>query len=177
MSSASQARRGAAWLSIALGVLACSKPAERRAEPAAAAAATAPAASAQPSRRHAKIVIEDIAVPEAPSSLEVRWKIPAGTAVNAEAPVRIRWRSSEALENAPDDVDAQGKDFASGFSLLLRPLAGAVDARLFGELELVVCDSESHSICLPIKRELELDFSIGQGGIAKPLELPLPAAT
>lgn len=125
---------------------------------------------------HPKVVLEEIAVPSSPSTVNVKWKIPSGTAVNDEAPFNIRWKSSEALENAPDDVAAKGQGHNEGFRIALRPAKGAKEARLLGEIELVVCDAESHSICIPVKREVELSFTVGGGAAPKPVELPLPAA-
>lgn len=135
------------------------------------------AASAEaPKRHHPKVVLEEIGVPSAPSEVSVRWKIPSGTSVNDEAPFRIRWKSSEALENAPDDIAAKGAGHEQGFRIALRPARGAKVARLLGDVELVVCDAESHSVCLPVKREVDLTFVVGGGAAPKPVELQLPSA-
>lgn len=127
-------------------------------------------------RHHPKVVLEEIGVPSAPSEVSVRWKIPSGTSVNDEAPFRIRWKSSEALENAPEDVAAKGAGHEHGFRIALKPARGAKVARLLGEVELVVCDAESHSVCLPVKREVDLTFVVGGGAAPKPVELQLPSA-
>ena len=138
----------------------------------------APAASADShgGNRRQRVVLEEIGVPSAPSEVSVHWKIPQGTSVNDEAPFRIRWKSSEALENAPDDIAAKGAGHEHGFRIALRPAKGAKVARLLGEVELVVCDAESHSVCRPVKREVDLSFVVGGGNAPKPVELQLPAA-
>lgn len=170
-------------------LLGCSEPKVENSSPApevlvpapshpAAAKANAPALPT-PSASHkprARVVLEEIGVPSAPSEVSVRWKIPHGTTVNHDAPFRIRWKSSEALENAPDDVAAKGAGHEHGFRIALRPARGAKVARLLGEVELVVCDAESHSICMPVKREVDLTFVVGGGAPPKPVELTLPSA-
>lgn len=136
-----------------------------------------PIASSAAARKPApKVHLEEISVPSTPSTIEVKWKIPAGTAVNHDAPFRIRWKSSESLENAPDDVSATGEGHTEGFRITLRPAQGVQDARLLGDIELVVCDAETHSICIPVKREIDLTFMVGGATPPKPIELPLPSA-
>ena len=123
-----------------------------------------------------RVVLQEIGVPSAPSEVSVHFSVPKGTAVNDEAPFRIRWKSSEALENAPEDVASKGAGHEHGFRISLRPARGAKVARLLGEVELVVCDAETHSICIPVKREVDLTFVVGGGAAPKPVELPLPSA-
>jgi hypothetical protein len=141
-------------------------------------AAPTPVASAAPEggRKRERVVLEEIGVPDAPSEISVHFGIPKGTTVNGDAPFRIRWKSSEALENAPDDVAAKGAGHENGFRISLRPARGAKVARLLGEVELVVCDAETHSICIPVKREVDLTFMVGGAAAPKPVELKLPSA-
>ncbi len=139
----------------------------------------APSAASAPAAAHKRdrVVLEEIGVPDAPSVVNVHFEIPPGTTVNDEAPFRIRWKSSESLENAPDDVSAKGAGHEHGFRIALRPTRGAKVARLLGEVELVVCDADTHSICMPVKREVDLTFVVGGKTAPKPVGLKLPSAS
>ena len=167
-------------LVLVLGAVACSKPKDPTPEVVAVVAHSAPVAvaSAAPDapRRRERVVLEEIGVPDAPSEVSVHFEIPKGTTVNDDAPFRIRWKSSEALENAPEDVAAKGAGHEHGFRIALRPARGAKVARLQGEVELVVCDADTHSICIPVKREVDLTFMVGGAAAPKPVELKLPSA-
>jgi hypothetical protein len=127
-----------------------------------------------------------------------------GTGVNDEAPFKLRWRSSDGLAEPPADVAAKGASVSNGFDVALVPNHGTTFARLLGDVDLVVCDAETHSVCVPVKRELEMTFnvtptvapaskpgkngvkpansardggSVGDGGVSKlRVEVALPAA-
>lgn len=160
-----------------VSVVACSKPKEDApSAPQVVAPAPPPVVASAAPKKKERAVFDEIGVPSAPSELAVHFNVPKGTAVNDEAPFRIRWKSSEALENAPDDVAAKGVGHNNGFHITVHPAKGAKVARLLGEVELVVCDVASHSICIPVKREVDLTFVVGGGAAPKPVELQLPSA-
>ncbi len=94
------------------------------------------------------------------TTVSVQWRTPAGTAVNEEAPFRVRWDRSDALAEAPADVKATGMAAQDGFRIKVKPLDGAPNATLGGVIEVVVCDSASHSVCIPIRRKVEIEFVV-----------------
>jgi len=105
-----------------------------------------------------------VAFPEVPirigetTTVHVKWKTPEGTGVNDDAPFKVRWSRSDALENAPADVKATGSAAREGFAIAVKPLAGAPNATLAGVIDLVVCDAATHAVCVPVKRKLEIEF-------------------
>lgn len=163
-----------------LASLACSK--EQKKEPTAALAAPTPAvvASAAPSgttaAAHAPpLVLNDVRIPKKGSKVHVKWALSDGTAVNAEAPVKIRFRTSEGLAEVPPDQKTTGATVQDGFDVDIRPEPHAAEAKLVGEVGLVICDAIDHSICLPVRRTLELQFVIGADAAAtQTVSLPLP---
>jgi hypothetical protein len=63
------------------------------------------------------------------------------------------------------------------FDVMVKPAAGAARARLEGELDMVVCDVETHAVCLPVRRALELGFTITKDGKAETVvNVKLPEA-
>jgi len=118
----------------------------------------------------------EIAVPPGKSSLHVQWSVPDGTAINDDAPFTVRWGSSDGLVAPPTDIKGHGKDVRGGFDVPIELMAGAAGGQLAGDVDLVVCDVESHSICVPIKRRLELTFASGKGNAKGTVTLPLPQA-
>jgi hypothetical protein len=57
------------------------------------------------------------------------------------------------------------------------PAAGATRARLEGELDLVVCDVDTHAVCVPVRRALDLGFAVTKDGAAETvLNVKLPEA-
>lgn len=115
--------------------------------------------------------------PGATTNVRVAWKTPDGTGVNEEAPFKVRWNRSDALAEAPADVKATGTTARDGFNIAVKPLAGAPNATLAGVIDLVVCDVQNHSVCLPVRRAVEIEFVVGKGAAAETtVTIPLPQA-
>ncbi len=140
-----------------------------------------PGATQPPVGRAAQQV--KVAFPEVPiragvtTIVRVAWETPEGTGVNEEAPFRVRWNRSDALAEAPTDVKTTGTAARSGFDIAVRPLAGAPNATLAGVIDLVVCDVKTHSVCVPVRRTLDIEFVVAQGAPAETtVTIPLPQA-
>ena len=118
----------------------------------------------------------EIAVPPGKSSLHVQWAVPDGTAINDDAPFSVRWGSSDGLVAPPADIKGQGKDVRAGFDVPIELMASASGGQLAGDIDLVVCDIETHAVCVPLKRRLELTFAPGKGNAKGTVTLPLPRA-
>ncbi len=118
----------------------------------------------------------EIPVPVGKSQLHVAWSVPDGTAINDDAPFNVRWGSSDGLVASPTDIHGHGKDVAAGFDVPIEVLGGSSGGQLVGDIDLVVCDVKTHSICVPLKRHLELTFAAGKGTSQGRVTLPLPSA-
>jgi len=118
----------------------------------------------------------EIAVPVGKSKLHVAWSIPDGTAINDDAPFNVRWASSDGLVTPPADIRGTGKEVRGGFDVPIEVMSGADGAKLAGDIDLVVCDTATHAVCVPLKRRLELTFAAGKGSAQGRLTLPLPKA-
>jgi len=103
----------------------------------------------------------------ATTTVKVAWKTPAGTGVNEEAPFRVRWNRSDALADAPADVKATGTAAKDGFKIAVKPLDGAPNATLGGIIDIVVCDVETHAVCVPVRRAVEIEFVVGKASPAE----------
>jgi DsbC/DsbD-like thiol-disulfide interchange protein len=124
-----------------------------------------------------KIEASDVAVRSAGTTLHMTWDAPKGTGVNEEAPFKVRWKKSEGLVETPADTKTTGASVKKVFDLLVKPAAGASRAKLEGELDLVVCDVETHAVCVPVRRALELSFVVTKDGAAETvLKVALPEA-
>lgn len=146
------------------------------ASPAASTVVAAPASSA-------RAPLVEVEIPELPiragatSKVRVEWSAPAGTAVNDDAPFRVRWNRSDGIADAPADVRATGSRAREGFTVEVTPTPGAPNAVLAGEIDLVVCDVETHAVCLPVRRRLELGFVVVKDGpVEARVTIPLPHA-
>jgi len=64
----------------------------------------------------------------------------------------------------------------SGSALSVEPLAGASSASLTGVLDLVICDIETHRVCVPVRRTVKADFAVQGAAEAPAATLELPAA-
>ena len=114
---------------------------------------------------------------DGPTTLHVGWKIPAGTGINDDAPFSVRWTTSVGLAEVPPEEKSKGADVKSGFDVMVSPLKGEPAANLGGILNVVVCDAETHKVCVPVKRKIDVTFAVQKGGKRKvATEVPLPAA-
>jgi hypothetical protein len=163
-------------IALALLLVACEKKQDTP-PPAASAAASVVAAPTAPAK------LEKVEVPElrikddAETTVKVAWLIPQGTAVNDDAPFKVRWNRSDGLAEAPPDAKSTGSAVKDGYSVKVKPMKGAPNPTLGGEINLVVCDAVNHSICLPVRREIELGFVVAKDAAADvKVEMPLPAA-
>jgi hypothetical protein len=127
--------------------------------------------------------LEKVEVPEvrirtdADTTVRVSWLTPSGTMVNDEAPFRVRWNRSDGLAEAPNDVKSTGSAVKDGFRVKVRPMSGAPNATLAGEINIVVCDSVTHSVCVPVRRSVELGFiAVKDVSEEATVSIPLPAA-
>jgi thiol-disulfide isomerase/thioredoxin len=110
------------------------------------------------------------------SVVHLTWDAPKGTGVNEDAPLKVRWRSSEGLARVPDDVKTVGGAVKSGLDVAIEPL-NAPAATLIGDLDMVVCDIATHRVCVPLRREITLGLELDAGGPhSATAKIPLPAA-
>jgi hypothetical protein len=158
----------------ALAVAACDKTQDK--PPATEAASVPPPASAAPH-------VEQVEIPELPvaaggkTTVRVTWSAPEATEVNQEAPFKVRWNRSDGLAEAPSDVKATGSAAKDGFTVEVEPTPGTPNATLAGTIDLVVCDAETHSVCVPVRRSLELGFVVLERGPREAkVTVPLPQA-
>jgi hypothetical protein len=159
---------------LALGALACDrKPAKEEAAPSA-----APARSVLPPAPPLKVEVPEVRIrAEGATTVRVAWLTPQGTAVNDDAPFRVRWNRSDGLADAPSDVKSTGSAVKDGFKVSVRPMKGASHPALAGEIDIVVCDAATHSVCVPVRREVELDFvSAADASEIATVSIPLPSA-
>lgn len=101
------------------------------------------------------------------TTVKVAWKTPPGTGVNEEAPFKVRWNRSDALAEAPQDVKATGTAAKDGFKIAVKPLDGAPNATISGIIDIVVCDVETHAVCVPVRRAVEIEFVVGKASPAE----------
>jgi DNA-binding beta-propeller fold protein YncE len=110
------------------------------------------------------------------SVVHLTWDAPKGTGVNEDAPLKVRWRSSEGLARVPDDVKTVGGAVKSGLDVAIEPLH-APAATLTGDLDMVVCDVATHRVCVPLRREITLGLELDAAGPhSATAKIPLPAA-
>lgn len=126
----------------------------------------------------ATVEIPEVRVrPDGDTTVRVSWLTPKGTTVNDEAPFRVRWNRSDGLVDAPDDVKSTGSAVKNGFHVKVRPVPGAPNATLDGEISIVVCDDVTHSVCVPVRRSVELGFIVvADAAEHASVSIPLPAA-
>ena len=125
-----------------------------------------------------KVEVPEVRVrSNAETTIRVTWITPQGTAVNDDAPFRVRWNRSDGLVDAPSDVKSTGSAVKDGFRVNVRPMSGAPNATLDGEINIVVCDALTHSVCVPVRRSVELGFVVAKDAAEEAtVAIPLPAA-
>jgi hypothetical protein len=168
-------------LVLALGSSACERKSTAPPLPEPTLATASAQASAAPATRAAGIGsaaehehhFAKVEFPEVPiragatTTVRVAWRTPEGTGVNEEAPFKVRWNRSDALAEAPADVKATGTSAREGFNIIVKPLPGAPNATLGGVIDLVVCDVATHSVCVPVRRKVDIEFVIGKAAPAE----------
>lgn len=162
-----------------VALVACKKD-EPQTTPQSASASAAPVESAAvvmgKAGERIKFDAAEIPVPPGKSSLHVQWSVPSGTAINDDAPFTVKWTQSDGLVSPPADIKGHGKDVEGGFDVPIDLMPGSSGGQLTGDIDLVVCDIETHSVCVPLKRRLELTFAVGKGNARGNVTLPLPRA-
>ena len=119
-------------------------------------------------RQFAKVDFPEVPIRAgATTTVKVAWKSPPGTAVNEEAPFRVRWDRSDALAEAPADVKSTGNAARDGFHIVVKPLDGAPNATLGGVIDLVVCDNATHAVCIPVRRKVDIEFVVDKAALAE----------
>jgi hypothetical protein len=172
------------WKVVAIAVVAftavgCDRKSNETAKPAAVIdAGVAVAAAPDAGAGIVMVEVPEVRIREnGETTVRVDWLTPAGTTINDEAPFRVRWNRSDGLSDAPSDVKSTGSTVKNGYRLKVRPLAGAPNPTLAGEINIVVCDSVNHSVCLPVRRAVELGFVVAKDATAEvTVGVPLPAA-
>lgn len=138
--------------------------------------ASAAPTAAPPGRDVSRVEFPEVPIRgEAPTAVHVKWKAPDGTGVNDEAPFRVRWTTSDSLETGPADVKATGAAAREGFSIEVKPIPGTPAAKLEGVIDLVVCALEDHSVCVPVKRKIDIEFVVAKeakADVTVAVELP-----
>lgn len=127
--------------------------------------------------------LEKVEVPEVrikatgETTVKIAWQVPPGTAVNDDAPFRVRWNRSDGLAEAPPDVKSTGSAVKDGYKVKVTPMKGATNPTLAGDINMVVCDATNHSICLPVRRQIELGFiAVNDAANEATVSMPLPSA-
>jgi thiol-disulfide isomerase/thioredoxin len=135
------------------------------------------AEGAAPPPPSVKIEASNVAVRAAGTTVRMVWDAPKGTGLNEDAPFKVRWKKSEGLSETPADTKTTGASVKKAFDVVVKPAAGAAQARLEGELDLVVCDVDTHAVCVPVRRALDLSFAVTKDGAADTeLKVTLPEA-
>lgn len=168
-------------LSLVWLATACSKSeaSPQKPAPVVIASATAAASNAPAPGKPEKVLVPAVAISDkAQTTVHVTWDTPPGTAVNEDAPFRVRWTTSEGLAEVPPELRAKGRDVSAGFDVPVVATKGTPEAQLVGDVEIVVCDSETHSVCVPVKRKVEMPFTVGHESAPKKesVRVPLPKA-
>jgi len=125
------------------------------------------------------VVLGTWAVPGGkPTRVEVRWKMPEGTAVNDEAPFKVVWTETHGLARPPEPIRRKGAEVKEGFEVAIEPAAGSTWGAVVGVLDMVICDAATHRVCVPIKRVVSAKFTVDPAadGKAPKALIELPAA-
>ena len=107
-------------------------------------------------------------------NVHVDWQVPSGTGINQDAPFRAHFLEAVGA-TLPADVHGTGKDVQKGFDIGVTPAAGSTIAHVRADVDVVVCDIQTHRVCVPVRREISFDVHFG-GVNAPALQIPLPIA-
>ena len=110
------------------------------------------------------------------ATLHLQWKAPRGTGINDDAPFRLRWTSSKGLSKKPADIQRTGKEIQDGVGIVISPDKASARSTLRGQLEAVICDNETHSVCVPIRYAVAAQVEWVTSGVQDKVLLPLPRA-
>jgi DNA-binding beta-propeller fold protein YncE len=133
--------------------------------------------AAAPSASSPRIVLGDVPIAGVgTTALHFDWDTPTGTGINEEAPFRVTWTSSDGLASVPTPIRSTGATVQRGFDLAVTPIAGAEGGKLEGDLSLVLCDTSTHLVCVPVRRAIEVSFRVATKAEAARVVIPLPAA-
>ena len=109
--------------------------------------------------------------------VHMTWDAPKGTGVNEEAPFKVRWKKAEGLSETPADTKTTGATVKKTFDLVVKPAAAPRARGSRASSIMVVCDVETHAVCVPVRRALELGFAVTKDGAAETvLKVKLPEA-
>jgi hypothetical protein len=144
----------------------------------------APPSSASPVKIDPKDEVASLGTLRIPggkaSRVRITWQAPAGTVVNAEASVKLAWVETRGLLGLPQAIRMKGAYAQSGVDLTIEPSPGATEGSMAGVLELVTCDSETHRVCVPIRRTVRASFvvdpSASPASASASATIALPAA-
>ena len=110
------------------------------------------------------------------ATLRLMWKIPAGTAINDDAPLKVRWAQSDGVMSPPADVKTVGRDAREGLDLSVQPKADVKQAKLDGILDVILCDVATHKVCVPVRRTLRAEIAVAGDAPQTSATVELPAA-
>lgn len=94
-----------------------------------------------------------------PTTVRIAWQLPAGTAINEEAPAALRWVAETGLARVPESQRLHGKEIATGVPIGLELTAD--QATLDGVLDVVTCDVATHAVCVPLRRNVRATITRG----------------
>ena len=138
---------------------------------------TLPTQDDQRARGWPWVKLGPVPIPRAHAArLRIEWQLAPGTGINDEAPYRLRWMTADGLAGLPADSHGHGRDIVHGIEVALPPSSSTAQAIARGELELVICDTVSHRVCVPVRRKVELGLVPTERAADEVVHLPLPAA-
>lgn len=113
-----------------------------------------------------------------PSLLKILFRMPEGTGINEEAPLKLVWEEAHGLTKVPAAQKLSGAQAKQGLTVVLEPAQQSASGALAGTLELVLCDEATHRVCVPFQRAISATFSVVDASSAEPASVvvDLPAA-
>jgi hypothetical protein len=88
----------------------------------------------------------------------------------------MAWTDMKGLARLPDALRTKGSSAQQGFDVAIEPASGATQASLTGVLDLVICDIETHKVCVPVRRTVRAEFAVEGATEPGVASLELPAA-